>query len=86
MAFKLNDGQIVLNSVPPQDGKKLPSLKGKVKIFGIAIPVVLWTKTTNDGKKWWSGHVGEESPEYESSPQQSSPGNNPPPQDDDLPF
>jgi len=71
MAFKLNNGQIVLNSVPPQEGKRLPSLKGKIRIFGISIPVVLWTKTTGEGKKWWSGHIGEDAPEYGGAPTQT---------------
>lgn len=70
MSFKLNDGQIVLNQVPQQEGKKMPSLRGKVKIMGISIPVVLWTKTTEDGKKWWSGHIGEDAPTYDGETQQ----------------
>jgi hypothetical protein len=84
MAFQLNDGQITLNAVPPQEGKKMPSLKGKVKIFGISIPVVLWTKTTSEGKKWWSGHIGEDAPVYGGNiqPQASAPVAD----QDELPF
>jgi len=85
MAFKLNDGQIVLNQVPPQEGKKMPSLKGKIRIMGISIPVVLWTKTTVEGKKWWSGHIGEDAPEFcsEQRPQQEQ---TPSQADDNCPF
>ena len=87
MAFKLNDGQIVLNSVPQQEGKKMPALKGKVRIFGISIPVVLWTKTTEGGKKWWSGHVGEDAPSFDGGNHQQTTGNTQPQiEPDDLPF
>jgi hypothetical protein len=83
--FELRENQIMIFKNEKREKDSHPEYKGKMKVNGEIREISLWVKTSNSGKKFFSG---EHQPEWKPT-QQSTPAPPPAPEpepDNDLPF